>query len=125
MKVKAFPIRYMKDQAYLDHSVALNVLTRKMLRTRLTHFALAFVLLQWTVLTIGEASAGIVMDESGLDPDPEPDVGGRDVCAPDQQLVLASFGSCGCCVQTDADPVSKKIKYSLSLRYYLSLWKVR
>jgi hypothetical protein len=28
-----------------------------------------------------------------------------DVCEPDQELVLASFGSCGCCVQPTVEEV--------------------
>ena len=36
----------------------------------------------------------------------EPDVGNRDICDPDQELVLASFGSCGCCIRNSGFLVS-------------------
>jgi len=32
--------------------------------------------------------------------------GNRDICEPDQELVLASFGSCGCCVLPTVEEVS-------------------
>ena len=49
--------------------------------------------------------AGVIAD------DDDPEFGNRDVCDPDQELVLASFGGCGCCVRTS----SYKVRVFISL----------
>ena len=43
--------------------------------------------------------AGLVIEDNEVVAD------NRDVCAPDQELVLASVGSCGCCVLPTVEEV--------------------
>ena len=49
--------------------------------------------------------AGLIIEDNEVVAD------NRDVCAPDQELVLASVGSCGCCVL----PTVEEVLFSSSI----------
>ena len=62
---------------------------------------------------IGRNSAGIIAAAEGGDDDS--DFGARDICDPDQELVLASFGGCGCCIRTSSYKVGLSLSICLGL----------
>ena len=89
-----------KVQLTPEHSVVWEASSSKVLMMKMKEISIPVHLLVLMLLLPNNlVKAGLVFEDNEVVAD------NRDVCAPDQELVLASVGSCGCCVLPTVEEV--------------------